>query len=78
MGSMEAPVTDQPTGIAQRLSTRVRRVLAANPSPFTYTGTQTYIVGTGEVAVIDPGPADPDPGRTARPHPLAPRTTGTS
>lgn len=34
----------------------VRRVLAANPSPFTYTGTQTYIVGRGEVAVIDPGP----------------------
>ena len=60
MGNMEAPVTDQPTDIAQRLSTRVRRVLAANPSPFTYTGTQTYIVGTGEVAVIDPGPADPD------------------
>lgn len=34
----------------------VRRVLADNPSPFTYTGTQTHIVGTGEVAVIDPGP----------------------
>jgi len=35
---------------------RVRRLLAPNPSPFTYTGTQTYIVGTGAVAVIDPGP----------------------
>ena len=34
----------------------VRRLLAPNPSPFTYTGTQTYIVGRGEVAVIDPGP----------------------
>ena len=56
---MELPVTDQPTDIAQALSPHVRRVLAANPSPFTYTGTQTYIVGTGEVAVIDPGPADP-------------------
>lgn len=44
--------------LAQRLSPRVRRVLAANPSPFTFTGTQSYIVGTGEVAVIDPGPDD--------------------
>jgi glyoxylase-like metal-dependent hydrolase (beta-lactamase superfamily II) len=34
----------------------VRRLLAPNPSPFTYTGTETYIVGKGEVAVIDPGP----------------------
>lgn len=34
----------------------VRRLLAPNPSPFTYTGTQTYIVGRGDVAVIDPGP----------------------
>ncbi len=42
------------------LTPLVRRVLAGNPSAFTYTGTQTYIVGTGEVAVIDPGPADPD------------------
>jgi glyoxylase-like metal-dependent hydrolase (beta-lactamase superfamily II) len=50
---------DQIVEIAQRLSPRVRRVLADNPSAFTYTGTQTYIVGTGEVAVIDPGPADP-------------------
>jgi glyoxylase-like metal-dependent hydrolase (beta-lactamase superfamily II) len=35
----------------------VRRVLAPNPSPYTFTGTQTWIVGAGEdVAVIDPGP----------------------
>jgi len=34
----------------------VRRLLAPNPSPFTYTGTETYIVGRGDVAVIDPGP----------------------
>ena len=36
----------------------VRRVIANNPGPYTYTGTGTYIIGTGEVAVIDPGPND--------------------
>lgn len=56
---METPAAVQISDIAQSLSPRVRRVLAANPSPFTYTGTQTYIVGTGKVGVIDPGPADP-------------------
>jgi len=48
------------TGRAERLGRRIRRVLAPNPSPFTFTGTQTYIVGEGEVAVIDPGPDLPD------------------
>jgi glyoxylase-like metal-dependent hydrolase (beta-lactamase superfamily II) len=47
-----------PTGLAEQLEPLVRRVLAPNPSPYTYTGTQTYVVGAGrEVAVIDPGPA---------------------
>jgi glyoxylase-like metal-dependent hydrolase (beta-lactamase superfamily II) len=49
-----------PTGRIERLGPQVRRLLAPNPSPFTYTGTQTYIVGEGEVAVIDPGPALPE------------------
>jgi glyoxylase-like metal-dependent hydrolase (beta-lactamase superfamily II) len=36
----------------------VRRVLCNNPSPFTFTGTVSYIVGKGKVAIIDPGPDD--------------------
>ena len=47
-------------GRCDRLSERVRRVIAKNPGAFTYTGTGVYIIGTGEVAVIDPGPALPD------------------
>jgi glyoxylase-like metal-dependent hydrolase (beta-lactamase superfamily II) len=53
-------VEDQLPETVQILTSRVRRVLAGNPSAFTYTGTQTYLVGNGAVAVIDPGPADPD------------------
>lgn len=49
-------MTAQLAGVVQTLHPLVRRILAPNPSPFTYTGTQTYIVGQGEVAVIDPGP----------------------
>ena len=45
-----------PTGTVERLTPRVRRLLAPNPSPFTYSGTQTYIVGSGDVAIVDPGP----------------------
>ena len=40
------------------LSPQVRRVVAPNPSAFTFRGTGTYIVGHGKVAVIDPGPDD--------------------
>jgi glyoxylase-like metal-dependent hydrolase (beta-lactamase superfamily II) len=47
-------------GVAQQVSPLIRRVIAANPGPFTFTGTGTYIVGRGEVAVIDPGPDLPD------------------
>jgi glyoxylase-like metal-dependent hydrolase (beta-lactamase superfamily II) len=59
---MNAPdLSAEPYAIAEQLTPRVRRVLARNASPFSYTGTQTYIVGTGEVAVIDPGPLGDDP-----------------
>ena len=47
-------------GRPDQLSPLVRRVVAANPGPFTYTGTGTYVVGQGQVAVIDPGPDLPE------------------
>ena len=49
-------------GRVDAVSPLVRRVIAANPGPFTFTGTGTYVVGLAEpgagVAVIDPGPPD--------------------
>ncbi len=42
-----------------RLSPKVRRIIADNPGPMTFTGTCTYVVGEGEVAIIDPGPDSP-------------------
>ena len=44
-------------GTAMEVTPLIRRVVARNPSPFTFKGTGTYIVGRGRVAVIDPGPA---------------------
>ena len=43
-------------GEAKQVSPLVRRVVAENPGAFTYTGTGVYIIGSGTVAVIDPGP----------------------
>ena len=52
---------DPAYGEAVRLTPRVARVVARNPGPFTFTGSGTYLVGgAGGVAVIDPGPDDPD------------------
>ena len=45
-------------GQVAEIAPGVRRVVARNPSAFTLYGTGTYIVGRGDVAVIDPGPAD--------------------
>ena len=45
---------------AQTLTPLIRRVIADNPSPFTFKGTGTYIVGHDSVAVIDPGPLIPE------------------
>ena len=58
---MAIPPKPWPTGLVEHPEPLVRRILAPNPSPYTYTGTQTYLVGNaGDVAVIDPGPDDPD------------------
>jgi glyoxylase-like metal-dependent hydrolase (beta-lactamase superfamily II) len=47
-------------GEPDRVSPLIRRVIANNPGAFTYRGTGTYIIGNGQVAVIDPGPPDQD------------------
>jgi glyoxylase-like metal-dependent hydrolase (beta-lactamase superfamily II) len=51
---------DAPYAKLEPLEAGIARVLAHNPSAFTYYGTQTYLVGDDEVAVIDPGPDLPE------------------
>ena len=43
-------------GVVEEVVPGVRRIVCNNPSPFTFTGTVSYIVGRGKVAIIDPGP----------------------
>jgi glyoxylase-like metal-dependent hydrolase (beta-lactamase superfamily II) len=58
---MNAVEPTRPYAHAEPLEPLVRRVLARNPSAFTFTGTQSYIVGDeAQVAVIDPGPDEPE------------------
>ncbi|MES1155619.1 MAG: MBL fold metallo-hydrolase, partial [Pseudorhodoplanes sp.] len=45
-------------GVPKEVAPGIRALCAGNASPFTFKGTVTYIVGRGEVAIIDPGPAD--------------------
>ncbi len=57
------PPQPWPTGLAEAVEPLVLRVLAPNPSPYTFTGTQTYVVGVADgpdCAVIDPGPNEAD------------------
>ena len=51
---------DAPYAKLDEVEPAVARVLAHNPSAFTYYGTQTYLIGTAKVAVIDPGPDLPE------------------
>ncbi|MCK4862219.1 MAG: MBL fold metallo-hydrolase, partial [Rhodobacteraceae bacterium] len=46
-------------GVPSTLAEGLRVITCGNASPMTFTGTQTYLLGEREVAVIDPGPADP-------------------
>ena len=48
-----------PAGVCMTLEPGIRRITCPNPSAMTFTGTQTYLIGTGEVAVVDPGPVSP-------------------
>lgn len=50
------PLDDVSYGTPEPVSPLIRRVIAENPSKFTYRGTGTYLVGRGDVVVIDPGP----------------------
>ena len=53
-----AAAREPPPRALTRVSPMVRRLVAPNASPFTFNGTCTYIVGEGQVAIIDPGPGD--------------------
>ena len=53
-------------GVAQEVAPGVRRIVANNPGPYTFLGTNSYMVGSGEVAVIDPGPGRPSASRSDR------------
>jgi hydroxyacylglutathione hydrolase len=58
---MANPFNTDPTatyGTPVEVAPGIRRITCNNPSPYTFTGTQSYLVGSGDLALIDPGPAD--------------------
>ena len=53
-------MTDAPYALLEQIEPGIARLLAQNPSPFTFMGTQTYLAGEAEVIVVDPGPDLPE------------------
>ena len=49
---------DLAPGKVEEVAPEVRRLLADNPGPFTFKGTVSYIIGRGNIAILDPGPED--------------------
>jgi glyoxylase-like metal-dependent hydrolase (beta-lactamase superfamily II) len=47
-----------PHGAVEEVAPLVRRIVCPNPGPFTFRGTNTWLIGRGQVAVVDPGPVD--------------------
>ena len=47
-------------GVAEEVAPGVRRVTCRNPSPMTFSGTRSYLVGEGDLALVDPGPDRPE------------------
>ncbi len=45
-------------GVPRAMAPGVARIVANNPSPYTFKGTNTYLIGINSIAVIDPGPND--------------------
>lgn len=58
--TVQSPDSRPVAGQATTLEPGLRRIIAPNPSPMTFWGTNTYLVGTRDIAVIDPGPAIPE------------------
>jgi glyoxylase-like metal-dependent hydrolase (beta-lactamase superfamily II) len=59
MTAQDQPPEAPPAGEAVALGPGLRRIVAPNPSPMTFWGTNTYLLGDRDIAVIDPGPDRP-------------------
>ncbi len=57
---MDPEEFDPVPGVVEQVAPLVRRILAPNPSPMTFRGTNSYLVGEGDITLIDPGPESPE------------------